>query len=152
MVRSWRSYALALIAATSLGQAADAQGQASPASAREGATAAKSDAPESIFNGQVRRYRFALEGRVVTADTAEAFMVRYQGRGKERPRIIGAYADDEQNALVVVAAPEAEQAIRDNLAEWIVDPQHAKPGNKMPGLALSNPDLEALLAYLEGLK
>jgi cytochrome c oxidase subunit 2 len=41
---------------------------------------------------------------------------------------------------------------RASLAQWIVDPQHAKPGNKMPGLALPNPDLEALLAYLEGLK
>ena len=41
---------------------------------------------------------------------------------------------------------------RASLAQWIVDPQHAKPGNKMPGLALPNSDLEALLAYLEGLK
>lgn len=37
------------------------------------------------------------------------------------------------------------------LAGWILDPQHAKPGNKMPALTLSGPDFRALLAYLDGL-
>jgi cytochrome c oxidase subunit 2 len=36
-----------------------------------------------------------------------------------------------------------------NLAGWIIDPQHFKPGNKMPGTTLSGDDLEALVAYLE---
>ena len=39
-----------------------------------------------------------------------------------------------------------------SLADWIRDPQHFKPGNKMPALELSDSDLEALTAYLEGLK
>jgi cytochrome c oxidase subunit 2 len=37
------------------------------------------------------------------------------------------------------------------LAAWILDPQHAKPGNKMPGFDLAGRDLQALLAYLTGL-
>jgi len=41
---------------------------------------------------------------------------------------------------------------RGNLAGWILDPQHIKPGNKMPGTALSGPDLQALLDYLESLR
>jgi cytochrome c oxidase subunit 2 len=41
---------------------------------------------------------------------------------------------------------------RGNLAGWIVDPQTIKPGAKMPPNQLKPKDLEALLAYLEGLK
>jgi len=39
-----------------------------------------------------------------------------------------------------------------SLADWIRDPQHFKPGNKMPALELTDGDIEALTAYLEGLK
>ncbi|MGZ4353075.1 MAG: cytochrome c oxidase subunit II [Gaiellaceae bacterium] len=38
------------------------------------------------------------------------------------------------------------------LGGWILDPQHVKPGNKMPALNLSGPDFRALLAYLDGLR
>lgn len=38
------------------------------------------------------------------------------------------------------------------LAGWILDPQHIKPGNKMPGTDLSGPELQQLLAYLESLR
>jgi cytochrome c oxidase subunit 2 len=38
------------------------------------------------------------------------------------------------------------------LAEWILDPQHVKPGNKMPGITLSGDRIELLLEYLETLK
>jgi cytochrome c oxidase subunit 2 len=40
----------------------------------------------------------------------------------------------------------------DSLASWIADPQHVKPGNRMPGLELQDGELQALVAYLEGLK
>ena len=40
----------------------------------------------------------------------------------------------------------------EHLRDWIRDPQHSKPGTKMPGLQLSQADLRALVAYLEGLK
>jgi cytochrome c oxidase subunit 2 len=39
-----------------------------------------------------------------------------------------------------------------DLAEWIRDPQHVKPGNKMPQVQLSNAERAALVAYLESLK
>ena len=41
---------------------------------------------------------------------------------------------------------------RGQLAGWITDPQHVKPGNLMPPTALSGAELQALLAYLETLE
>jgi cytochrome c oxidase subunit 2 len=41
---------------------------------------------------------------------------------------------------------------RTHLAEWLRDPQHVKPGNKMPQIRLSDADRAALVAYLERLK
>lgn len=41
---------------------------------------------------------------------------------------------------------------RGYLAGWIADPQHLKPGNKMPPTGLSPDDLQAVLAYLETLR
>jgi cytochrome c oxidase subunit 2 len=38
------------------------------------------------------------------------------------------------------------------LAGWILDPQHLKPGNKMPATALTGPQLQDLLAYLRTLR
>jgi cytochrome c oxidase subunit 2 len=38
------------------------------------------------------------------------------------------------------------------LAGWIIDPQHIKPGNKMPGTSLDGSQLQALVAYLESLR
>jgi cytochrome c oxidase subunit 2 len=42
--------------------------------------------------------------------------------------------------------------VRGYLAGWILDPQSHKPGANMPAIALSGPDLQALLAFLEGLE
>ena len=41
---------------------------------------------------------------------------------------------------------------RPHLEAWVRDPQHDKPGNKMPEVRLSRSDLTALVAYLEDLK
>ena len=41
---------------------------------------------------------------------------------------------------------------RDYLARWIADSQHFKPGNDMPDFHLRDSQLQALVAYLEGLK
>jgi cytochrome c oxidase subunit 2 len=41
---------------------------------------------------------------------------------------------------------------RDNLAAWIVDPQHIKPGAYMPPTQLPHGELNALLDYLESLQ
>jgi cytochrome c oxidase subunit II len=38
-----------------------------------------------------------------------------------------------------------------NLGGWIIDSQTIKPGNRMPPIQLSGPDLQALIAYLESL-
>jgi cytochrome c oxidase subunit 2 len=38
------------------------------------------------------------------------------------------------------------------LSHWIRDPQHVKPGNRMPELALADRDWRDLAAYLEGLR
>jgi cytochrome c oxidase subunit 2 len=40
----------------------------------------------------------------------------------------------------------------DYLTRWITDSQHFKPGNRMPDIRLTDAQLHALLAYLEGLK
>ena len=41
---------------------------------------------------------------------------------------------------------------RGNLAAWIADPQGVKPGSHMPVVDLSGDELNAIVAYLEGLK
>jgi cytochrome c oxidase subunit II len=41
---------------------------------------------------------------------------------------------------------------RAHLEEWIRDPQHVKPGNRMPSLHVSQAQLAALTDYLQGLK
>jgi cytochrome c oxidase subunit II len=41
---------------------------------------------------------------------------------------------------------------RGYLAGWIADPQHLKPGNRMPPTGLAPEDLQAVLAYLETLR
>jgi cytochrome c oxidase subunit 2 len=39
-----------------------------------------------------------------------------------------------------------------NLAGWIADPQHVKPGNLMPRVPLDGNELIAVTHYLGGLK
>jgi cytochrome c oxidase subunit 2 len=39
-----------------------------------------------------------------------------------------------------------------SLGEWIRDPQHVKPGNKMPDLPLTSAQVNALVAYLDALR
>jgi cytochrome c oxidase subunit 2 len=41
---------------------------------------------------------------------------------------------------------------RGYLAGWIADPQHLKPGNRMPPTGLSADELQAVIAYLETLR
>ena len=41
---------------------------------------------------------------------------------------------------------------RDNLLRWIANPQHVKPGSRMPASELSRSDLEAIVSYLETLR
>ena len=39
-----------------------------------------------------------------------------------------------------------------DLARWIRDPQHVKPGNRMPAVRLSPDELRAIVAYLQSLR
>ena len=41
---------------------------------------------------------------------------------------------------------------REHLARWIRDAQREKPGVHMPTIRLAQPDLDALVSYLESLK
>jgi cytochrome c oxidase subunit 2 len=41
---------------------------------------------------------------------------------------------------------------RGSLAAWVADPQTLKPGNNMPDVPLTPPELQALSAYLAALK
>jgi cytochrome c oxidase subunit 2 len=41
---------------------------------------------------------------------------------------------------------------RGDLAAWIADPQHVKPGNHMPNLDLKGAEVQAVVDYLEALK
>ncbi|MGH3112021.1 MAG: cytochrome c oxidase subunit II [Gaiellaceae bacterium] len=38
------------------------------------------------------------------------------------------------------------------LAGWVLDPQHVKPGNRMPGIDIPGDDFQALLDYLQSLE
>jgi len=53
-----------------------------------------------------------------------------------------------RRALAAATIPNT----RGYLAGWILDPQHVKPGNKMPGFDLRGSRLQDLLAYLESLR
>jgi len=39
-----------------------------------------------------------------------------------------------------------------NLQDWMQNPQHLKPGNLMPDMKLTPPELEHIVAYLATLK
>jgi cytochrome c oxidase subunit II len=41
---------------------------------------------------------------------------------------------------------------KSDLGNWVLDPQHVKPGNKMPALPLAGAQFQDLLAYLESLR
>jgi cytochrome c oxidase subunit 2 len=51
-------------------------------------------------------------------------------------------------SIGALTLPNTAAALRD----WLRDPQHSKPGNRMPDLGLSAADIRALVAYLQGLK
>ncbi len=52
--------------------------------------------------------------------------------------------------LTIAGATLSEN--KGNLAGWIVDAQHIKPGSLMPNMDVNSQDLQALLAYLGTLR
>jgi uncharacterized protein (TIGR03067 family) len=77
------------------------------------------DPGEWIYNDQLKRFKFRLEKVVVSRETAEQFWVRYTNR--ENPPIIGVWDESSTNSLIIIGPPEAEQAIRNELAQWEAD-------------------------------
>lgn len=77
-----------------------------------------SDAAESIYNERIRRFRFKLEKVKIEDDveTAQMFYLRYTS--PDRPPLKGVWGEVESNSIVILAPPEAEQDIRDELARW----------------------------------
>ena len=53
-----------------------------------------------------------------------------------------------RRTLAALAIPNTPE----QLAQWIANPQHFKPGNKMPGLNLGPAQLRQLVAFLDGLR
>lgn len=85
---------------------------------------AASEEPMSIFNDEVRLFKFRMDHlnhHVADVEEAMAFMERY--KGKDNPPIIGAFPDAKTNSLCVVGPPEAENAIRRVLAQSIIEVQ-----------------------------
>jgi cytochrome c oxidase subunit II len=76
--------------------------------------------------------------------------------GCHRIRGTGAVADFGPDLTHVAGRTTLAAATIPNnpgsLSAWIEDPQHFKPGNKMPPTPLSGDQLGALVAYLEGLR
>ena len=54
----------------------------------------------------------------------------------------------ERASLAALTIPNTAAELR----AWISDPQHVKPGNRMPGLNLSGPQFDAIVAYLRELR
>ena len=110
-----------LALATSLASAQESLPQGGGVPRADQARPAHDPPAQSLFNDRLRKFKFDLEHVVVTAETAEMFLVRY--KRPDNPRIIGAYADTQTNALVVIGPPEAEQAIREHLAQALIEAQ-----------------------------
>jgi cytochrome c oxidase subunit 2 len=54
----------------------------------------------------------------------------------------------QRSSIAALVLPNTRQA----LTRWVRNPQHVKPGNRMPALHLSRADLHAVVSYLDGLQ
>ncbi len=110
-----------------------------------------------IAESQARFARWvAREGRRPARGGAGAQVFRTVGCGGCH-RIAGVTQGDVGPDLTHLASRRTLAAgtvpnARGWLAGWILDPQHLKPGNKMPALAIRGPQLQRLLDYLESLR
>lgn len=75
------------------------------------------DPGESIYNDQLKRFKFRLEGINVadSAETGQKFWRRHYDLLKRD--VIGVWGDPLTNSLIVVARPQAEQLIRELIAK-----------------------------------
>lgn len=105
-------------------RADDREGNPIPATAERAPKEARqeinSDEPMSIYNEDLRKFKFKMEHEQVDLQTALYVMESFRN---ENPGIIGIYPDRLTNSLVFIAAPEAEPAIRKALATRIIELQ-----------------------------
>ena len=108
--------------------------------------------PRAAFESWLRR-QSARTG--IAASGAEVFALAGCGnchaiRGTDANAHVGPDLTHvgSRTTLAAGTIPNTLAAMRD----WIRDPQHAKPGNKMPHLPLANDEVSELARYLEGLK
>ena len=90
----------------------------------------------------------ALEGRVLVehGPCGMCHAVRGTSAGARTAPDLTHFAT--RSTLAAAALPNT----RDSLARWIADPQHVKPGNRMPATGLTPQELTAVVAYLETLR
>jgi cytochrome c oxidase subunit 2 len=103
--------------------------------------AALSPAPEPATEGQKRGRELLLTTTCATCHTVSGTMA--QGR-------VGPDLSHVASRRSIAGGALANT--RGNLAGWIVNPQHIKPGVLMPDQSITPDDLGAILDYLETLK
>ena len=118
----------------------------------------------TVFADPPGRFRTWLANEAAPARTPASKSERsglevFLGRGCASCHTIrGTPADGDAGPdLTHVAARSTLAALtipnnRGQLAAWILEPQHAKPGNKMPALDLTGRELQSLLDYLTALR
>ena len=90
----------------------------------------------------------AQRGKVLVQSMSCAMCHTVQGtlaQGKRAPDLTHVAS---RQTLAAGALPNSQEA----LMRWIADPQHVKPGSNMPATPMSSDDLQAIVAYLGGLK
>ena len=83
---------------------------------------------------------------VLEAGCASCHAIRgTAARGQVGPDLTHVAGRSTLAALTIPNTPTA-------LAQWVRDPQHVKPGNRMPSLELTDREIAAVVAYLESLR
>jgi cytochrome c oxidase subunit 2 len=111
--------------------------------------------PDQFQNWRDQQLRSSDNGRESAFNAGHALFVAKCGichtvRGSGAGGILGPDLTHVMSRKTIGAAtlPNAPA----QLASWIADPQHIKPGNQMPRLSLSGPDMTAIRQYVETLK
>jgi cytochrome c oxidase subunit 2 len=97
----------------------------------------------------------ALQGQQVFMSVGCVFCHTVRGLEEQEKEIDRSSVDlgpdlTHLNSRLTIAGASLTQN-RGNLAGWIVDAQHVKPGSLMPEINIDSAQLQALLAYLETL-
>ena len=114
--------------------------------------------PEGEFQQWLERQRqpapmpatpLAQQGRAVFASAQCAYCHTVRG-AYTAARSLGPDLTHIASRRTLAAA--SLENTRENMTRWVTGAQRVKPGSRMPNIQLSAQELEALLAYLEGLR